>query len=240
MSRTPEKFRLNENPVSTSFTNKLNKLVDATNRLLNIRLNVKGGTGGIKPYPTGFAFNVNIPQRSSSAGGGSTMRWAKLSEDATATNNLKGDLLNTVTGKPAISATLDADSTDDKGDGVGIPSTDHGFSAFSVIVIDGTDDYDGTHIIKSVTDDEFVIDYPTGEYVAETFDTDMTAKEEGADVDIYAEIINSSRLDMAVPRFIEDAIIPVVKRNYDNSGTPVARWYYAGILMGSDDYSEMD
>ena len=56
------------------------------------------------------------------------------------------------------------------------------------------------------------------------------------EADIYFEMLNSTRTDMCIPRLLEDDIIPVVSRVYDNSGTPETRWYFLGVLYGSTDY----
>lgn len=64
--------------------------------------------------------------------------------------------------------TTDAAAAVDKGSGkVGIPITGHGFSTGQIIILSGTTNYDGTHLVDSTSStNEVVI---TDTYVAETF-----------------------------------------------------------------------
>ena len=68
-------FRLNENPTSTSYTNNMNEMVAQIKRANNIKLKVKGGTGGSKPNPKGHTLQVNIP-KSKSVKAGDTTQYA--------------------------------------------------------------------------------------------------------------------------------------------------------------------
>jgi hypothetical protein len=76
-------------------------------------------------------------------------------------------LLGAPTTAPPSSDTLDnAPAVDKVGDFVGLPITGHAFVAGETVVIDGTINYDGTHVIASKTTNEIVI---PSLYVAETF-----------------------------------------------------------------------
>ncbi len=219
MSKKADKFRLNESSNSTEFTRKLNLLVDNVNKANNLGITVTGsGSGTIDENFRGNNIAIKIPRRVSTGGGGgaTSIRTAKLSEDATTTDKIKGNLLSTTTGKEAKQATLDDDSADDKEDGtVGIPSTAHGFDIGESVLISGTDYYDGNATLTSATTaDEMVI---TATYEAETFDTDMTATSQGYNQDIFGSMLNSTRLDRCMPRLAEDDVIAVYLRKYDNT-----------------------
>lgn len=71
-----------------------------------------------------------------------------------------------VTAAPASDTIDNAAAVDKVGDYVGIPITGHAFVAGQPITIDGSTNYDGTHIIYSKTANEIVI---PAIYVAETF-----------------------------------------------------------------------
>ena len=87
MSKKQTKFRPNENPKSISFTQKLNAIVDAVNRANNIKVSVKGGTGGILHSQKGHSIFVNLPKKSISKSGGggggtstATTQWAEITQ----------------------------------------------------------------------------------------------------------------------------------------------------------------
>jgi len=66
-------FRLNENPTSTSFTKNLNQIVAQVKKANNIKLKVKGGTGGKRHSRKGDTLQVNIPKTKNV---GDTTQWA--------------------------------------------------------------------------------------------------------------------------------------------------------------------
>ena len=82
-------------------------------------------------------------------------------------------------------------------------------------------------------------DAPTDSKITGELLSASTGVTEGVEYDLYAEILNATRLDMAMPRLSEDDVVEVVQRVYDNSGTPVTRWYIRGIFYGSDDHWDM-
>ena len=60
----------------------------------------------------------------------------------------------------------------------------------------------------------------------------------GFNVELHAEMLNASRLDMVMPRLLEDDVVPVVSRNYDNEGAVEKRWYINCVFYGSEDIVE--
>jgi hypothetical protein len=71
-----------------------------------------------------------------------------------------------VTAPPSSDTLNNAAAVDKVGDFVGLPISGHAFVAGETVVIDGTTNYDGTHVITSKTTNEIVI---PSLYVAETF-----------------------------------------------------------------------
>lgn len=163
------------------------------------------------------------------------VRWATLIEDATDDDQILASVQSSTTGHTPVAGTLDAGDAVDNGDGtVSIPSTEHGAIAGEKIVIDGTDDYDGEHTLhENTSTDTLVI---TATFVSETFSITDTFTVEGYGITVYSEMFNTSRSDMALPRFSEDNEIPIVKRMHYNEGTPEERWYLSYNLYGSDDF----
>jgi hypothetical protein len=140
----------------------MNELFAIARKVENI-----SGNGEVQVSHTANGINISVERRRSGGGGsgsGTSTRWAKLTEDATASDTIHANLLGASDG---------------------------------------------------IADEE----------------TETT---------LYAEILNSSRLDLAMPRLSEGDIIPVTERVYDNEGTPVTRWYIVDIFYGSDDYWSFD
>ena len=222
-----EDFR-NGNP---ELKNKLNELVAIARKVENI-----SGGGEVKIRHTSNGINISV-DRQRASGGSSTpeLYWAECAEDAPSSATITCNIINPSTSLAGSQATLDTDDADNKEttpNTVGIPSTAHGFAVGESVTIDGTTSYDGVHVILSKTDDEFVISDPNSSFTAETFAITDTATTWGFEENVHCIIINSSRLDMAMPRLIEDTVIPIGKRGIT--------WYALTTFMGSDDFWEIE
>lgn len=88
------KFKLNENPLSTGFTNKLNSMIDQIERANNLTMTLKGGgvRGGITHNPKNHSIAITIPNKNiaeeSGGGGGSTIQRMVCAEDAPTGNEI--------------------------------------------------------------------------------------------------------------------------------------------------------
>lgn len=83
-----EKFRNKENPLSTKFTQKLNAVVDATEKANNLTVTAKGMKGHIKKSPKGNQIVLSASKAKPGGGGGSTVRRFITTEDAPAGNEI--------------------------------------------------------------------------------------------------------------------------------------------------------
>lgn len=211
-----------------------NELAREINRIGKIR-----GRNGIRVSST--PAGITLIAGGGKGGGTPTpdeIRWAEILEDSTDTDNIQGSLQSRTTGITAIQATLDDDSASPgptEGT-VDIPSTAHGFTSGQSGVMAGTDNYEGRHTLHTDTTEDILV--ITAPFEAENFNTDMTFTMNGYGVDLHATILNSTRLDMSIPRLSEGNIVPVTQRTYDSAGTAVERWYILDIFYGSDDFWE--
>lgn len=62
MNKKLKKFRKNENPKSTQFTNKLNALTTAVEVANNLKLSIHGAKGFIDKKPHGTSIDITIPK----------------------------------------------------------------------------------------------------------------------------------------------------------------------------------
>ena len=196
-------------------------------------INVRRFSGG-----TSLKLNINavrrrIPKVTSGGGNGTPgtqVKRAVVTQDAPSGNVITANLLDSTTGLIPINLDYDGQTTDFT---IGATLTGGTSGATGTISADQDDGASGTLILSSITgtfsDNETITGSSGGSATADG------TQYEADPVDVYFNISGGSDLNEALPRLAEDDEIFVVESVFDNSGTPVTRWYCVSNFQTTED-----